>query len=169
MSVRTGDRLDPALFRRLAGEGLTSRASEAILVATTDDRGRPHPALLAYGEVVALTPTRVRLTVFGASTTARNLGARRALTLCLVGRDGVAYVKASARPLAPEPWLAAKGLAAFEAAVEDVLVDSPAPGEDASLTSGIVFAYADPERQARESAARIEALRRAVATEADGS
>jgi hypothetical protein len=167
MSVRTGDRLDPALFRRLAGEGLASRPTEAILVATTDDRGRPHPALLAYGEVLAVTPTRVRLTVLGASTTARNLGARRALTLCLVGPDGVAYVKASARPLAPEPWLAAQGLAAFEAAVEDVLVDSPAPGEGASLTSGIAFASADPERQARESAARLEALRRAVANETD--
>lgn len=168
MSVRTGDRLDPALFQRLAGEGLASRPAEAILVATTDERGRPHPALLAYGEVLAVTPSRVRLSVSAGSTTARNLGDRRALTLCLVGPDGVAYVKASARPLASEPWLAAKGLAAFEAEVEDVLVDSPAPGEDARLTSGIGFAAADPERQARESAARLAALRRAGENETDG-
>src|SRR5438045_92114 len=78
MSARTGDRLDPALLRRLAGEWLASRATEAILVTTLDDRGRPHPALLAYGEVVALTPTRIRLAVADASTTARNLRLRHA-------------------------------------------------------------------------------------------
>jgi Pyridoxamine 5'-phosphate oxidase len=168
MSARTGDRLEPALHKRLTGEWLASRATEAILIATLDDRGRPHPALLAYGEVVALTPTRIRLAVADTSTTARNLRARQAMTLCLIEADGVAYVKASARPLAPEPWLAARGQAAFEAHIEDVLVDSPAPGEAAWLTSGIRFAVDDPARYVHESAARIDALRRAVASEADG-
>src|SRR5437762_13398319 len=119
MSARTGDRLDPALLRRLAGEWLASRATEAILVTTLDDRGRPHPALLAYGEVVALTPTRIRLAVADASTTARNLRARHAITLCLIETDGVAYIKGSARPLAPEAWLAARGQAACAAQGED--------------------------------------------------
>jgi hypothetical protein len=165
MSARTGDRLDPALLRRLAGEWLASRASEAILVVTLDDRGRPHPALLAYGELVALTPTRVRLAVADGSTTARNLRSRHAMTLCLIEADGVAYVKASARALASEAWLAARGLAAFEAEVQDVLVDAPAPGEAAWLTSGIRFAVDDPERYVHDSAARLEALRRAVTRE----
>ena len=130
-------------------------------MATTDERGRPHPALLAYGEVLALSPSLVRLAVSAGSTTERNLRERRAVTLCLVGPDGACYVKAAARALPSEGSSSDAGIAVFEAAVEDVLVDSPAPGEEAWLTGGITFAAGDPARRARESAARLEALRRA--------
>jgi hypothetical protein len=161
VSKRVGDHLDERLFQRLSGGGLATRPEEAIVIATTDDRGRPHPALLAYGEVLAVTPALVRLVLFANSATARNLAARGAATLCLIGSDGVAYVKAAAHPLPTQPALAAQGLVAFEARVEDVLVDTPAPGEDARLTSGITFVADDPERQARDWAAKLEALRRA--------
>ena len=50
---------------------------------------------------------------------------------------------------------------AFEAHIEDVLVDAPAAGEKAHLTSGITFATDDPEGQERAWAARLEGLRRA--------
>ena len=83
---------------------------------------------------------------------------RRALTLCLVGPDGAAYVKAAAHAL-PAPSLAEEGLAAFEAHVEEVLVDAPAAGEKARLTSGITFVSDDPRGQARAGAARLDALR----------
>jgi hypothetical protein len=160
VSTHAGDRLDEALFRRLSGDvGLRRR--EAILIATVDDRGRPHPALLSYGEVLALTPALLRIAVPAKSTTARNLGARGALTLCLIGPDGVAYLKTAAQALPKEPFLDAQGLAAFEAHIEDVLVDAPAAGERAHLTSGITFATDDPEGQERAWAARLEGLRRA--------
>jgi hypothetical protein len=164
VSRHTGDRLDDALFRRLSGEGgegVATRGHEAILVATTDDRGRPHPALFSYGEVLAMSPALLRIAVRADSTTARNLAARDALTLCLIGPDGVAYVKAAARPLPGERSLAEEGLVAFEARVEDVLVDTPAAGEKAHLTSGITFAADDPEGHARAWAARLRGLRRA--------
>jgi hypothetical protein len=161
VSARTGDRLDPALFDQLAGTDLRARVTDAILVTTIDDHGRPHPALLACGEIVALSPRRMRLAVRDGSTTARNLGARHAITVCLVDPEGVAYIKAAARRLAPGPWLAARGLAAFELEVQDVLVDAPAPGEPAWLTSGIRFAVEDVERYLQDSADRIHALRQA--------
>lgn len=161
MSARLGDHLDDALFERLSGGGLATRPEEAIVIATTDDRGRPHPALVAYGEVLAVTPALVRLVLGARSTSARNLAARGAVTLCLIASDGVAYIKAAARALTAEPSLAARGLVAFEARVEDVLVDAPAAGEAARLTSGITFTADDPERQAREWTARLDALRRA--------
>jgi hypothetical protein len=153
--------LDDALFERLSGGGVSARPDEAILVATTDERGRAHPALLAYGEVLAISPSIVRLAVSGGGMTARNLRDRGALTICLVDAGGAAYVKAAARPLPPEPSLVRMGMAAFEATVEDVLVDSPARGEEARLRSGITFIAADPARRARDSAAGLEALRRA--------
>ncbi|HET6896824.1 MAG TPA: hypothetical protein VFK70_00680 [Vicinamibacteria bacterium] len=161
MSRHAGDRFDERLFHRLSGEDLAARAGEAILIATTDTEGRAHPALLAYGEVIALSPTVLRLAVLGASTTARNLTDRGALTLCLIDGDGATYVKAHARPLPPEDSLQAQGLAAFEAQVEDVLLDTPTAGEKAHLASGITFTADDPEGQARTWAARQQGLRRA--------
>jgi Pyridoxamine 5'-phosphate oxidase len=160
VSTRVGDHLDEALFRRLSGEPSAIQRREAILIATADERGRPHPALLAHGEVVAVTPALVRLAVSAGSATARNLAARGALTLCLVDADGVAYVKAAARALPAEPLLAGAGLVAFEARVEDVLADAPLATERARLTSGITFATDDPAFS-RDWASRIEALRRA--------
>jgi hypothetical protein len=162
VSTRVSGHLDDATFRRLSGEGLTTRAAEAILIVTTDEHGRPHPALLAYGEVLAVTPALVRLAMAATSTTARNLAARGAVTLCLLSAaEGATYVKADARALPPEPALAAEGLSAYEARVQDVLADAPAAGENARLTSGITFASSDAAGQASRGAARLEALRRA--------
>jgi len=161
VSRHAGDRLDEALFRRLSGGDPAPRATEAILIATTDEHGRSHPALLSYGEVLAVSPRLLRIAVGARSTTASNLASRGALTLCLIDADGVTYVKATARPLLAEPSLEAQGLIAFEAHVEDVLVDAPAAGEKAHLTSGITFAAEDPDGQARAWASRLEGLRRA--------
>jgi hypothetical protein len=158
LSNRIGDHLDDPLFRRLSGGGLALRPEEAIVVATTDDRGRPHPALLADGEVLAVSPA---LVVSAKSTTARNLTARAAVTLCVIGPDGVAYVKATAHALPAEPSLSGRGLVAFEARVEDVLLDASAAEEGARLTSGITFAMEDPAARARDWTERLEALRRA--------
>ena len=159
MSTRVSDHLDDVTLRRLSGEALASRSGEAILVSTTDEHGRPHPALLSYGEVLALAPDVLRLVVAAGSTTARNLAARGAITLCLVtAAEGALYVKARARAL-PAGVLGA-GLAAYEARIEEVLADSPAAGEEARLTSGITFVSDDPARRAIW-ARRLEALRRA--------
>jgi hypothetical protein len=161
VSSHAADRLDEALFRRLSGGDPAARATEAILIATTDERGRSHPALLSYGELLAVTPAVLRIAVSAKSATARNLAARGAMTLCLIGADGVHYVKTAARALPAEPSLGAQGLIAFEARVEDVLVDAPAAREKAHLTSGITFAVDDPDAQARAWSARLEGLRRA--------
>jgi hypothetical protein len=159
-SALHGHHLDETLFRRLSGE-LALRRPEAILIATVDDRGRPHPALLSYGEVLAVTPAVLRLAISAKSTTARNLAQRGAVTLCLIGPEGAAYVKAAARVLPAEPSLAAEGLIAFEAHIKDVSEDAPADGEKAHLVAGITFVADDPEGQARAWATRLAALRRA--------
>jgi hypothetical protein len=161
VSKRTGDRLDERLFGRLSGADGGTRAQEAILIATIDERGRPHPALLSYGEVLAVAPAVLRFAVSAGSTTARNLADRGAVTMCLIGADGAVYVKAAARPLPAETSLERDRLVAFEAHIEDVLADAPTAGEDARLTSGIAFAATDPETQARAWATRRAGLRRA--------
>jgi hypothetical protein len=160
VSARAGDRLDESLFRRLSGAPGAAPEGEAILAATVDDRGRPHPALLTYGDVLALTPALLRLAVSASGATQRNLVERGAVTLAVIGPAGVAYVKAAARPLDAEASLAGAGLAAFEARIEEVRVDHPRAEEQARLTSGITFTTA-AAGTAREWTARHEALRRA--------
>ena len=161
MSTRVSGPLDDVTFRRLSGEGPASRSGEAILIATVDGHGRPHPALLSYGEVLAVTPEVLRLVVAAGSTTARNLAARGAITLCLVtAAEGALYIKACAHPLANFA-LGGGALAAYEARVEEVLADTPAPGEAARLESGIAFLSEEPARQAAAAAERLAALRRA--------
>jgi hypothetical protein len=161
VSTRVSGPLDDVTFRRLSGAGLTSRSGEAILIATVDEHGRPHPALLSYAEVLAVAPDLLRLMVAAESTTARNLAARGAVTLCLVtAAEGALYVKARARALSA-PALSGAGRAAFEARVEEVRADAPTAGEAARLTSGITFVSEATDGQAADGAARLEALRRA--------
>jgi hypothetical protein len=161
VSTRISGPLDHMTFRRLSGEGLEGRPGEAILIATIDEHGRPHPALLSYGEVLAVTPEVLRLVVAAGSTTARNLAARRAITLCLVtAAEGALYIKARAHPLRAFAD-GGGGLAAYEARVEEVLADTPAPGEAARLTGGIAFVSEDPALQAEARVERLAALRRA--------
>jgi hypothetical protein len=148
VSTRVSGHLDDATFHRLSGEEAARRSGEAILVATTDEHGRPHPALLSYGEVRAVTPDILRLVVAAGSTTSRNLDTRAAITLCLVtAAEGALYVKARARPL-PATVLTKGGQAAYEARIEEVLADAPAAGEAARLTGGITFVSEDPPRRA---------------------
>lgn len=158
MSRSLGPRLPEPIVRVLSasrGEG----ADRAILIATTDSAGRPHPALLTYNEVLAEGPATLRLAAYADSTTAENLRLRGAVTLCLVEPGAAHYVKARARELtSPLP-----GRAVFEATVEDVRADEvDATREDmAVIATGITFRTTNPERRAQADEAIRDALRAA--------
>ncbi len=154
MSRDLGNELPGALLSMLDGHDLSSRMGKAILIATVDAHGRAHPALLSYGEVVAVDSRRLRLTTYRTSGTSNNLRRSGRLTLCLIEAGMAYYVKTLAvEQQAPPSNLA---LARFEATVEQVLVDQARedlePG--ARLTSGIEF---DPGRPAAEVLAAWEA------------
>ncbi len=155
---RSVGRLDEALRARL---GPRAARGEAVLIATTDAAGRPHPALLSADQILAPSPVEVRFAVGGASRTARNLRERGAVTLCLLAADLAAYVKARASERAADGLPA--GFVRFDARVEDVLLDEA--GEDehgARLSAGIAFTVGD---EAAWSAG-VAAVRGAL--EADG-
>jgi hypothetical protein len=139
MSRELGNALPGALLSLLEGSDLSARLGRAILAATVDAAGWPHPALLSYGEVVAVDARRLRLATYANSRTAENLRRSGRLTLCLIEAGLACYVKASARELAESPELA--GLARFEAIVEQVLVDQAREDREpgARLTRGIEF------------------------------
>ncbi len=141
MSRSLGNQLPPALRSLLDGRDLAGKTGLALLLVTVDARGYPHCALLSVGEVLACSPERLRLALYGSSSTTANLRRGGRLTLALASGGLAYYVKATAteRP-GPQPDL--PGLAVFDAAVDEVLEDGEAI---ARVTSGFTLALAhDP-------------------------
>lgn len=158
MSRSLGTQLPDPIVRALSAEP-GDLAGRAILIATTDAAGRPHPALLSYGEVLARDASTLRLAAAKGSATAENMRIRGAVTLCLVEPGAAHYVKARARELTS----ALPGRAVFEATVEDVRADEADPTfEDAAeIATGITFRTENPARRAQADVALRAALREA--------
>src|SRR4051812_24675362 len=120
MSRSLGNALPPPLIPLLDGEDLASKAYLVFLLLTQDPVGFPRPAMLSVGEVLARGPSTLQLALYGSTSTTANLRHSGKLTLGLAAGGKGYYVMATARELAVmDPDLA--GLAAFDAAVDDVL------------------------------------------------
>jgi len=139
MSRDLGSELPGELLSLLDGHDLLARLGKAILISTVDAQGWAHPALLSYGEVVAVDARRLRLALYGSSGTSGNLRRSGRLTLCLIEEGMAYYVKA--RAVERQGAALPPGLAAFEATVERVLVDQAREDLEprARITSGIEF------------------------------
>ena len=135
MSRSLGNQLPPALLSLLDGQDIAAKTGVALLLATVDAEGRPHPALLSVGEVLAPAATELRLALYTTSSTTRNLRRSGAFAVALAHGGLAYYVKATAREI-PD---AIPGLAAFQATVDEVLED----GESiAQVTSGFAIELA---------------------------
>jgi hypothetical protein len=122
MSRAIGSRLPVPLRERLRGDDLATRVGIAVLILTTDEAGWPHPAMVSYGELVAMDSRRVRLAVRRTSGTAENLRRRGRMTFCFIEPGMAYYVKATVgHP--EEPVQGFPDLVRFEATVEKVLAD----------------------------------------------
>jgi len=160
MSRELGNELPRELLPLLDGHDLAGRMGKAILVATADEQGWAHPALLSYGEVVALDARRLRLATYGDSRTSSNLRRTGHVTLCLIEAGMAYYVKARAEERQAAAGL--PGLARFEATVTQVLVDQAREDREpgARITRGIEFDPGKPRADALASwASMLQALR----------
>src|SRR5512136_1437886 len=95
MAREVEDTLPDFLYELLGGRDLSARMGEAVPIATTDAAGWPHPALLSYGEMVAVDRRRLRLALYRTSRTADNLRRNGKLTVCLIGKNMAYYIKAA--------------------------------------------------------------------------
>ena len=137
MSRSLGAALPPALETRLSQKDLPRLLGRGLPLLTVDDRGRPHPMLLSYLEVLAVSATTVRVAIGARSNSRRNLEARGAATLLIAEPDVTMYVKCRA---AGAPLIAGE-LARFDLVVEDVLEDEAEEGEGgARITGGVTYA-----------------------------
>jgi hypothetical protein len=150
------------LLERLRGDELAARLGTAVLILTLDGAGWPHPAMLSYGEIVAVDPFRIRLAVHRRSGTADNLRRAGLITLCFVDPGMAYYVKA--RVGSPEdPMTGFPSLARFEATVATVLADEAREDSEpgATVVDGIRFALGRSAAAVlRDWRAVVENLRR---------
>ncbi len=84
MSRALGGSLPEERGGLLCGRVLPARLGKGILVITTDAAGWPQPALLSYGEVVAVERHRLRLALDQATRTAENLRRDGKVALCVI-------------------------------------------------------------------------------------
>jgi hypothetical protein len=143
MSRSLGNQLPTPLLHLLDGRNLGEKTGFALLLATVDQRGYPHCALVSVGEVLAPAPGTLRLALYDNSSTTANLRRGGRLTLALASGGLAYYVKATAAER-PGPAAGLRGLAVFEATVDEVLED----GEPiAQVTSGFSLALThDPAK-----------------------
>src|SRR5229473_7526063 len=160
MSRKLGNELPATLLSLLDGNDLPARMGKAILITTVDAQGWAHPALLSYGEVVAIDARRLRLATYGGSRTSSNLRRSGRLTMCVIEAGMAYYVKTRALEQQASPKL--PGLARFEATVEHVLEDQAREDlePDARITRGIEFNDRRPASEMlADWAAVLKALR----------
>jgi hypothetical protein len=140
---------------RLSQKDLPRLLGRALPLLTLDDQGRPHPMLCSYLELLAVSPTTIRLAIAARSSARRNLEARGVATLIIAETDVTMYIKCRA---AAGPLIVGD-LVRFELAVEDVLEDAAADYEEgARITGGLTYAPV-PALDSEWALATLAALR----------
>jgi Pyridoxamine 5'-phosphate oxidase len=136
-----GSILPEPLLERLRGTDLPNRLGIAVLIATPDEGGWPHPAMLSYGEIVAVDSRRIRLAVHRTSRTAANLRRCGRITLWFLEAGMAYYVKGAAAERPPLEGFS--HLACFDAAVQVVLTDAARADSEpgAAVVDGVRFSF----------------------------
>ena len=140
MSDDIGNRLPDDLFGALGNEDAAAERGRALLIATTDANGWPHPALLSFREVGARDRNTVRVVTYDASTTTMNMRENAKITLIFVDERMTYYVKGAAKEVPARLTGASPQFATMDVAITRILRD--VAGEDergAYITSGITF------------------------------
>lgn len=155
MARSLGGALPSALVERFSQSDLRPLLGRALALMTIDAEGRPHPMLCSYLEVLALSPTKMRLAIAAQSRSAKNLEARGAATLLIVEPEQTIYIKCRASGAS----LRVGELTRFDLVVEDVLEDAAAEWEaGAGITSGMTYTPA-PDLGNPKALAILAALR----------
>ena len=159
MTRSLGPTLPDRLLSRLMAPVAQVRLDAALVLATVDPYGWPHPALLSYAEVLALDAGRVRLALHAGSRSSRHLRESGRATLVFADEELCLYVKGEALALANA--VGAADLARFELVVRDVLEDR-AEGEEAGarLSGGLTIDWPGDPAAVAERYRRVRAVLR---------
>ena len=140
MSKLVGNKLPDDLYWRLLGNDLEQNVEKVILLATVDEGGWPHLAMLSYFEVIAKDPENLRLATYKNSGTTRNMRANGKATISIIDRRSVYYIKGKVEEIT-RAMLSAPQNSKLHFRVEQVLADAAneefEPG--AYVVSGVTY------------------------------
>ncbi len=145
MSKLIGAGLPDDLYKRLLGNDLEQSAEKVILLATVDEGGWPHPAMLSYFEVAARDRRNIRMATYKNSSTTENMRRNGKATISIIDERVAYYIKGRVGELKRE-MLCAPHNSKLNLRVEAVLADEAneefEPG--AYVSSGVT--YRSPSR-----------------------
>jgi hypothetical protein len=146
--------LPTGVLELLDGSGLPAKVGTTVLLATADDDGWPHLAMLSPGEVLATDDGTIRLALYASSGTSRALRQRGRALLSVVA-EGAAYrIRVRARHVPEPPVPGADEL--FVAAIEGIEEDRVSY---ARISHGITYELFDAESTVERWTAKLNRLR----------
>jgi hypothetical protein len=131
--------LPASVHALLDGSGLEAKVGTALQLAVSDDAGWPRVASISIGEVLAVSRTRLLLTLYTTSRTAVGLAARERGLLLLVDDGAIVKVELETSRLGDE-----SGRTTFDGAIVGVERDEV---PYARVTHGIGFELVAHEEQ----------------------
>jgi hypothetical protein len=134
----------------------STREGPALLLLSVDEDGWPRQAMISAGEVLAVDDRHLRLGLWPASTTTRNLTARGRATLTAVARGTGFSVRLAVHRHRDLEISSGQRLACFAATVEQATADEVPYAE---LTSGVTFRLRDRQAVQRRWQRTQAALR----------
>ena len=136
MSRLVGSEMPDELFELMTGKGKGGRAGRVVVMATVDDKGWAHPAMVSYYELVAKERGLINLAIGRNSTTERNLERTGAITLVVTDHRVNFYLKGAARKIREQ--IEKTPFSLFQVKLETVLEDQdPA----ATIVQGIKYEW----------------------------
>lgn len=91
----TNPALSDHLFMLLDGNNLARKQHEAFMLLTVTEQNWPHTAMISVGEIVALSRTSLRLSLWENTTTTRNIIRTGQATLTAVSNHSACYIQLS--------------------------------------------------------------------------
>jgi hypothetical protein len=122
MARGIGSELPESVLAILGGSRIEEAVGRTFQVLTTDENGWPSLSLLSVGEIVAVSPTVVRLALWPGSTTTANLTRSGMATVVLLAGGVVHYIRLRATR-GGDAAVESTTFAYFEGRVEGVFVD----------------------------------------------
>jgi hypothetical protein len=156
MAIMIGKELPGNAFALLQPEDHPSKRGKVVQIVTVDGDGWPDAGMVSTYDIVARTPSNLRLATWGDGECANDLRLNGKLAMLIIDKDMTYYVKATAQEIAG----ASHGLsdinnqggespvAIFDVQVEKVFEDKI---PTARVVSGVIFKGSDSEDQAHQS------------------
>ncbi|MDK8188495.1 pyridoxamine 5'-phosphate oxidase family protein [Paenibacillus sp. UMB7766-LJ446] len=147
--------LGPEWMEWFNGENLEKKQHDAMQLLTVSGGEWPHQAMISMGEVIAVTPSLLRLALWPGTQTSMNMSRTGKATLIAVHQQSLLSIRLDVTSL-PALREAAHPRDRFEAQVINIRVDHAPYAE---ITSGITFQLKDESGAITRWRETIEELR----------